>query len=312
MAETRARSTLTRAGLGCVLVAASMLGCRPQGSVVRISGGREEAGPFVSPEAYAAYLEGALLEEAGNEAAAEAAYERAVEEDSSNASAWARLGVLRCTRNRTAANAAFARAIDEGPDVSDVWVGKAECALRRSEIARASQAARRALALDPESPDASAILSTTLERSGKLDEASRVRVALSLWKPRVFVAPKRSDLAISLVTGDYAAARAAAFERRISLTELALAALELGQLQMAGTLARRIASADPGDTDAWVVAVVVADLEGDQEALRKLSGPREGPPPGAEAARWFEALLARRFGTPVAESWRRGLAPGVL
>src|SRR5882672_2603584 len=120
----------TRASLAalfaCLLVST---GCSGSSAVTRVSNGRDVDGRFITPEAYAEYLDGTLREERGDLGGAQAAYERALDEDGGAAEIWARLGRVRCTTDRRASDTAFKRARSKGAEVASVWLADAECAL---------------------------------------------------------------------------------------------------------------------------------------------------------------------------------------
>lgn len=302
-----------------IVCLAALLGvpaCYGPGNVVRIAGGKETEGPFISPEAYAAYLEGTLAEAKGDQSAAKKAYERAIEEDSDNAAAWGRLGAVQCLTSARAADMALTRAVSVDSRSFEAWLARAECDLARSDFAKAESAARRAVELSPESVEASAMLATALERSGKPADARRIRLSLSLFVPVVQGAthgdrPKATvaDVDAALETSDYDAARKAAMTVGMSHAELALHAAARGQLAFAKTAASRALSAEPESGQALIAALITADLAGDADAFQQLLRRKPsiaglGDP---LASRLFGELLSRRAGQDAATAWQRAV-----
>lgn len=313
---TRLVSSLRAPGRPSIVCLAVLLGvpaCYGQGSVVRMAGGRETEGPFISPEAYAAYLEGTLAEAGGDRAAAKKAYERAIDEDPDNAAAWGRLGAVQCLISARAADKALEKAVSVDSRSFEAWLARAECDLARSDFARAAGAARRAVELSPESVEANGMLATALERSGKAAEARRVRLSLSLFVPVLQGAvrgdrpkPTSADVDAALEAGDYDVARKAAMALGMTHAELALHAADRGQLAIAKSAASRALNAEPENGQALIAALVVADLEGDADAFRNLLRKRPGSLglPDPLAARLFGELLSRRAGPEAAKAWQ--------
>src|SRR3954464_11392997 len=78
--------------------AASMLAlaCGSEPRVARVYDGHLVEGRYVSPDAYAAFLRGALAEESGDLKGAVAAYSQALDEDEDDPEIASRIGEARC------------------------------------------------------------------------------------------------------------------------------------------------------------------------------------------------------------------------
>src|SRR3982750_699405 len=123
MQSPGSHSPPTRAKLAAVFICGVLFaGCGSGSAVTRVANGRDIDGRFITPDAYAEYLAGVLLEERGDLRGAEAAYERALDEDGGAAEIWARLGRVRCASNRRASDVAFTRARSKGAEIASVWL----------------------------------------------------------------------------------------------------------------------------------------------------------------------------------------------
>jgi tetratricopeptide (TPR) repeat protein len=293
-------------------------GCR-QDNVARVYDGREVSGRWVSPDAYAAFADGALLDAQGNRAAAAAAYERAVAEDSRNAVAWGRLGAVRCLTSRDTADRAFARAESLEPDIESPWISRAACALERNDARAAVTFALRAAALSPYGHDANALVVTALERSGDPRAAERWRRGLGLGLPGAAGVPAsaaspRDEYERALAGADAAEVERAAIRARIPSSELSLHSVAHGRIDVASRVATAVLEADPASSDARIAALASADLGRDEPALKRwmTSVPRGATAPSPLGAELMEALIGRRVGPEAARSFRAayGGAPG--
>ena len=110
------------AGALLVLVA----GCRTEPLVVRSYNGRLVVERFVPPDAYAAFLRGALAEASGDLKGALAAYDDATSEDEGDPEIWSRLGAVRCAINPKdrEADRAFGRAAAVDPTYAGMLVAR--------------------------------------------------------------------------------------------------------------------------------------------------------------------------------------------
>jgi hypothetical protein len=246
---------------------------------------------------------------------------------------------------------AFKRARSKGPEVASVWLADAECALERGEALRARSSAERAASLEPRSVRASLVVIAALVRDGARDSAERWLRAVRLLYPEAATLPSSLDAALAqaalgtpgaaprqvqsqppsrasavegraaealdqaLRAGDAAAARRAAVSAHVGNGWLALRAIELGQPSFAKEAAELTLSAEPGNIDARIAALAVADLERDEQGLRKWASklPSDHDAPSALSARIMAALLARRLGEDVArtfsEAWTAAHRP---
>jgi hypothetical protein len=109
----------------------------------------------------------------------------------------------------------------------------------------------------------------------------------------------------ALRAGDATAARRAAVSAHVGNGWLALRAVELGQPTFAKEAAELTLSAEPGNIDARVAALAVADLERDERGLRKWATklPSDHDAPSALSARIMADLLARRVGADAARTF---------
>ena len=311
--------------VGLALVSA---GCAGGPAVARVVNGHDIDGRFIGPDAYAAYMEGALLEEQGDLRGADAAYQRALDEDGGAGEIWARLGRVRCSSNPRASDAAFQWAKAKGPRIGEVWVADARCGLERGNAARARSSAERAAALDPGNVEASLLVIEALVMTGDRVTAERWLRATRLLYPEaaglpdsleaVSASTRRTTAKITpptsarpwagrdaiealdgaLRTGDADAVRSAAVHAHVSTGWLALRAVELGQQGLAKESAEMTLAAEPSNVDARVAALAAADLSRDDGALRRWAGklPDVREPTSALAARVMGALLERRVG----------------
>jgi len=134
--------------------------CASTAPVERAYDGRVLQGRFVEPEAYAAFLRGAIAEASGDGRGAIAAYQAAADLDSGGVEIWTRLGALRCSTDRgdRRADDAFARALALDGHFGPAWEAKATCAAARGDMAGARAAAALASGLDASADDANVLL----------------------------------------------------------------------------------------------------------------------------------------------------------
>lgn len=319
------------------LVAAGVASCSPEPAVARVVDGHDIDGHFIEPDAYAEFLDGALLEAQGDLKGAEAAYQRALDEDGA-AEIWASLGRVRCRTSPRASDQAFQRAKRKGKDIGPVWLADAECALERGEIARARSSAERAAALDPKNAQASLLVVRALVSARDAEGAARWARAARLFYPeaaglgtplvelerangapsspttwRPLSAERRSANAIAaldraLAGDDAVGARAAALDARLDNAALALRAVELGRPAIARELAELTLAAEPGNVDARIAAIAAADLVHDDREVRRWAArlPDAHETPSTAAIRVMIALLYRRVGADAALAFARG------
>lgn len=336
-----------RARFALLALCASLLpACLGNESVVRVVDGEVHEGRFIAPSAYAAYGEGALLEAAGRDQEAEAAYVRAAESDGDSAEIWTRIGALRCRARRAGAAGAFARAEALDDSYAPLWLARARCAVTEARQADALRLAERALALDPDAEDTSLVLASIYDRAGRADAAGRLLAGLvardprsqAAWRALLDHARARGDAVAArqatsalehlapaapgeatsgnavdaaLHDGGLAAARRAALASHIAPGELALRAVAEGMPGLAIEQARSVLAADPDDPDARMALLFAGDLAGDQatvaRSLEELS--RKPVAPGKLAAELMAELLQRRIGTDATRAWQAAYGP---
>lgn len=169
--------------------------------VTRVVHGKRVPGRFVKAEAYAAYLQGAMLEAEGREREAIAAYREALRHDPESPDPWTRIGASLCALGDPDPWAAFDRASSLDPTYDAAWAERARCHLAREEHGPARLSARRAVALEPLVLDNALLLTRALELSGDLDEARRWLDGLVAAHP-ASVEAHRARLDFALRTGD--------------------------------------------------------------------------------------------------------------
>ena len=167
-----------RAALLVTLV--SLAGCAPAGQVTRVMDGRVLVGKEIQPEGYAAFLRGALAEEAGQLPAALVAYTRAASLDGGDPEVWSRIGEVRCklSPEDPASDVAFARALQLDSAYEPALEGRARCATSRGNGSDARADEGRAAAAEPRAPAPQIYFA---ERDWHGPEGSRARlIALTL------------------------------------------------------------------------------------------------------------------------------------
>ncbi len=326
-------------GLLCLIPA----GCSfTRGTVTRIESGIEREGHAISAEAYATYARGVELEARGDRNGAILAFESAAREDPESAEILARLGALYCARSESAGDHAqdlaeqrFKGALELDAYSSHTWAAIARCSAHRARAHEALQAARQAANYDPTSVELSLLVVEYAEALGDLPTARRwldgilasapgSREALQALKAfgvrhaepaRQLRAQRELDalgagdaklaLERALDQDDLERARSARERLRMAPSELAIQALGRGALSVAHAEAALAWAADPSDADAWVVALVVADLTRNRaefEALL-LSPPTPAAVPKPATLAVFRDLLGRTLGAEARAAW---------
>ena len=247
------------------LASTAVTGCASPPRVVRVYDGRIVQGRYVSPEAYAAFLRGALAEEAGDLKAAAVAYGQAAEEDDEDPEVFARLGEVRCKLDPKDGNAdrAFGRALTLDASYAGALAAWSRCASARGKSNEALDLARRAVSEDPKNVELQALLVRSAASHAGDQAAQTAQGAQAPQSAQADVAACEQAVALTLAHGESAAAwdalaawgrshrdaelvaRAleglvhAAPMRSLEVEKGAVALLEGGQL----ALARRVASA---------------------------------------------------------------------
>jgi hypothetical protein len=167
-------------GVACVASA----GCASAPTVTRVVDGRVIEGHFVEPDAYAAFLRGAIAESHGDFRGALLAYEATAKLDQEDPEVWTRIAAVRCRiapadpRARWAA----ARALALDTEYAPAWEARARCALGRAEDrVGIERDALRAADADPTKVDYQVLLARVEEMRPQSPEVARQRlVALTL------------------------------------------------------------------------------------------------------------------------------------
>jgi hypothetical protein len=146
-------------------------------------------GASIEPQAYAAFLRGALSEADGDLKAAVAAYTEASRMDEDSPEIWTRIGDVTCRGDpRDAkADAAFARALAAAPGFPRAAAARSRCLLARGDTSGAEAAARLAAEADPGADGANVLLAKGLRGAGGV-EARAVLVGLTLTAREPLVA----------------------------------------------------------------------------------------------------------------------------
>lgn len=326
--------------------ASALMGCALGGSgTTRLVDGVETRGRTISGEAYAYYARGVALESRGDQLGALAAFRSALAEDADAVEIRARLGLLECRLSTRAgdafsraAEADFARALATKAQSSTLESARAHCAAHQRRAREALSLALAAARLDPKALTLSLDVADYAEAAGEAELAGRWLDALLTFAPTsreaaralaAFAArrndraraarasarlaelelapPSKSALADALAQRDLPRARQAA--ARLSLTPAALAAraLTAGESELAGEQARLCLAADPSDINAWLVALVVADLEHEPDELLRLLEAQPSPevPLDAQALAAFSRLLGRLLGSEAEQAFLR-------
>jgi hypothetical protein len=144
------------------LLALALTGCVLEPRVVRVYDGRIVEGPYVPPEAYAAYLRGVLAEESGDLATALAAYESAAQEDDEDVEPITRVGDLRCRIDpkSAAADEAFSRATKIDASYAPLLEARARCSAARGKPQEGGAILAKLPAEDRTSPSVEALFVT--------------------------------------------------------------------------------------------------------------------------------------------------------
>lgn len=298
-----------------------LLGCGPNQSTQRVYHGRLVAGPYVEPEAYAAFAEGVYLEARGDWDGARSAYRRARSRDPDSPGIAARLGALAC---RTSLEAALEELETDGiaRDYAPAWAERARCLLAHRDPARALEAAYRAVMLEPGNPEANLAIAQIHREQGRPELARAWLFAWLLDDPDA--AAHRDALGEqATLLGDASLARLVAERRRPDPDEPAGAdahalsrpserareALRRGEPGVAGRHAALALDANPADADAVVLALLAASLEPDDarfaDVLRRAQV--SATPPDPASARGMAELLRARVGDDAAERWLAAL-----
>ena len=172
-----------RAGLAAAVMALVLAGCGPGAtSVARVVDDRTIDGPFVGPQQYALFLDGAIAEAAGALDDAATAFEKLAALDERDPEVFARIAQVRCARDPSdgRARAAVERALSIDPEYGPALAAAARCGMKLEDaLARAARA-------EPTSMDIQLAYARASSRTSSADEApARARLlALTLDQPR--------------------------------------------------------------------------------------------------------------------------------
>ena len=313
------------------------------GSVTRIADGIESEQSAVSTEAYAYYARGVVFEERGDLRTALIEFRAALTEDPGSAELNARVGSVECKLAQSdgdshvqKADEAFERALELDAYSSDAWALSARCAARRKRFPEALERARKAASFDADSVELSLLVVQYAEQSGDLavarawldgllahipesrearkaelafaqrhgDAARQLRAERALAQQNVERNAER-EVFDALRRGDLEKARSAATRLRLSPGALALAAARESSASVAAEQAALALNADPNDSDAWVAALVAADLSGDRGEVERLlrEDPTSPSPPNPLALELLATVLERLAGDDARHAW---------
>lgn len=297
-----------------------------QGDVERKIHGRVYTGPFISEEAYAAYLEGSIAEQQRDWPHAEQAYLRASSLDPKTPDPWVRIGAVRCTRGAYAEAAqAFSEAARHEAGFAPLLREQARCAFAQGNTPQARSFALQAVALDPYDPVPPLLLARMALETSDFKEARRWLTSLSMRDPRspelqAFlqehphpslagftqrVPPSASPTGakLSLAQMDRALpgatpeeARSMARKAGITQGELASRAAALGLTTLAQEQGRLILEADPGNTDARIALLEASDLRSESGSLAVRLPLASITPPSPVGVLLLARLLLRKSG----------------
>lgn len=307
----------SRRALGCAATVLGLcaLGCNVlEPPVVRSVDGVVTEGRFIEPDAYALYAVAALREARGQWSEALKTYQRALDIDGHGPEIKTRIGAVACKlRQNALADKAFSAAARSDADYGPLWFELSLCKKARGDLSGALSAALEAVRLDPERYEASLLAADVAERRGDRALAWQLRDALGTHAQGSLVV-QRALLAAARSSGDLP--RAARAEAALSSLPAAggsapagsgvaraLAALEHGDVTTAEREAAALLGAEPGNGDALVIALSVADLEQDHAAFNALleQAAEPGTPASPAVLSALAALLSRRVSAQAAQ-----------
>jgi Tfp pilus assembly protein PilF len=280
----RTRGRGIRGFASALACATALVGCVAGTGVQRVYDGDVVLGRFVSAEAYAAFLRGAIADADGHLEEAIQAYEEAAARQPASTEVWTRLGDLRCRQapRDPRAEGALSRALSLDDGYAPAWAARASCALARGDVEAARTAARRAADLDPTADGAHALLARTAGVGrGALDPAMRGRLlaltatarnAVVAWDALATWAEAAGDVPLWAQARRELASRAPSRRREIARAAETLAGL--GELGAARSVAAAAVDASPdplpgGSPLAARLAVDEAILRHDGDAVRE-------------------------------------------
>jgi tetratricopeptide (TPR) repeat protein len=309
-----ARLSLAASGAALASLLGALAGCAVlDPPVVRSVNGVATEGRFIEADAYALYAVAALREARGQWPEALELYQRALGLDGRGPELRTRIGAVACKLRQLAlADRSFSAALKADGEYGPLWFELAQCRKARGDLEGAQSAALEAIRLDPERAEASLLAADIAEQRGDRARAWQLRDALVTHLPDSLVA-EQAVLSAAERSQDAARAKRArqALSRLHQSPEAdtqhglpgALAALERGDTATAKRVAERLLGADPGNGDALVLALCVADLEQDHAAFTALLARAEQPgtPASPQVLGVLESLLSRRVSAQAAQ-----------
>jgi Tfp pilus assembly protein PilF len=265
-----------------VLAGAAAVGCGHSGVVQRAYDGNVVDGRYVSPEAYAAFLRGAIAEAEKRPADAIAAYAEAAQRDPGSPEPWTRIAEVRCATNarehEREAEAAIARALAIDPGYARAWSARATCAEARGDAASAREAAARAASLDPAGDGANILLARAEPARAAASRDALVALTVTAhdpaaaWAALVGWAEAHGDVAVW--TRALVELARVAPEKRDAVARAAEALAGVGDVAEARAAAAAAVDASPGPLPerfalAARLAVDEAIARGDADAVRR-------------------------------------------
>jgi tetratricopeptide (TPR) repeat protein len=304
------------AGGALVLVGAALLGCSAHRTTARVFDGHTVVGPYIEPEAYAAFADGVYREAHGDTAGALRSYRRAQASDSDSPAIAVRIASLTCAADLDAALSELDTS-GIGRNYAPAWLERGRCLHRHGQGKEALTAVRRAVMLEPDAPDANLLAAELLRQQHATQAASAWLFAWLLADPDAAArrasieaeAEKLGDSALLELArssegyaleqapgeaSDAAAPSPLERARRASASDPALALAE----------ARRVLGANPRDADALVIALSAAHRLGDEQAFATLlRASMTTSLPGSDLAPLVIELLRQRAGNDAADAW---------
>jgi tetratricopeptide (TPR) repeat protein len=301
----------------------------------------------ISASAYAAFLQGAQYEAAGDWVHALDAFREALNHDSSSVEIQTRIASVTCRLYPDAATTEFEAAAERDDDFEALWREWAECELDREKTVRALRFAKQAVDSAPFSLASSVTLSRVYEARKEPTLALRTLIAFVLrfpndalgWRALYECAQRQNDpvwagraaqhlgsqaiiradapngaellVKVALLERGLSAAREAAIEHGIDAATLSWIALESGRPSEASTQAELVLRADPANFDAAVASLIAHQRLSQTEDFRKVLR-RIPRPTGLVSMRARNALgqlLELYFGPDVRRDFERALNP---
>jgi tetratricopeptide (TPR) repeat protein len=306
-----ARSSLSAGAL-------SLLGCGSAQMTERVYDGHRVVGPYVEPEAYAAYARGTYLEEHGDRPGAIAAYRQAQASDPASPAISTRLGALLCETDLRAGLEALPTD-GAGRYYAPAWAERARCLHGDHRPTEALQAARQAVALAPDNPTAN-LLIARLERERARPEAARAWLfAWILRDPNAAAFSGPIDEQGKLLGDPSLGALArsgrpsdpgtdpdadAIGSRESPPLQVALQASATGDSRLVREQAELLLAANPKDGSALILALYAAACSLDEALFTKLlRESRASQLPAGELVPLMTELLRARVGEDAAQGW---------